>query len=40
MIICLMAGLMKKIPLYKMSYYEKSESHIKNNIKFGLYLSN
>ena len=40
MIIRLIAGLIKAIPLYKINYYWKQESHIKNKITVRLYLSN
>ena len=40
MTIFLIAGLMKNISLYKMSYYPQRDSHSRNKIKFELGLSN
>ena len=39
MIIRLIAGLIKMILLYKMSYYPEPDSHGKNKMKGELYLS-
>ena len=39
-IIHLIVRLMKKISLYKMSYFQKPYDHSRNEIKFGLDLSN
>ena len=36
----LIAGLMRNISLYKMSYYPQRDSHSRNKIKFELGLSN
>ena len=38
MITCLIVGLMRKILLYKMSYYSEPDSHIRNKIKVELNL--
>ena len=41
MITCLLlAGLIKKISLYKMRHYPKPDSYIRNKIKIKLDLSN
>ena len=39
MIVRLIAGLIKMILLYKMSYYPEPDSHGKNKMKGELYLS-
>ena len=39
MIIRVIAGQIKKIPLYKMNYYSKPHSHSRNKIKVELDLS-
>ena len=40
MVIHLIAGQIKKISLYKVSFFPKSYSRNKSNIKFELFLSN
>ena len=40
MIICFIAGQIKKISLYKMSYFPERYSHSKNKIKLKIDLSN